>query len=61
LGDYGKAKTFSNNSIRIFNKQKDIDYDKLQMAYFNRGVISGNSGELEDAINFYKKSILIEE
>jgi CHAT domain-containing protein/Tfp pilus assembly protein PilF len=59
LGDFGKAKTFSNNSIRIFNKQENIDYDKLQMAYFNRGVISGNSGELEDAIDYYKKSILI--
>jgi CHAT domain-containing protein/tetratricopeptide (TPR) repeat protein len=59
LGDYNKAKQYCNNSIRIFNKQENIDYEKLQMAIFNLGVISGYSGELENAINYYKKSILI--
>ncbi|MBD3319555.1 MAG: CHAT domain-containing protein, partial [Chitinivibrionales bacterium] len=60
LGDYQKAKNYCNHAIRIFQKQKEIDYNKLYKATFSLALISEYENNYSEAIKLYKKSILID-
>ena len=57
LGDYEKAELHCNNAIRIFSRQKSINYYYLKIAYYNLGLINENAGRYENAIESFTKCI----
>lgn len=57
LGDYEKAELHCNNAIRIFSRQKKINYDYLKIAYYNLGLINQNTENYERAIESFTKCI----
>jgi len=57
LGDYDKAELHCNNAIRIFSRQKSINYYYLKIAYYNLGLINENAEKYENAIESFTKCI----
>jgi CHAT domain-containing protein len=57
LGDYEKAKNYCNSGIRIYKKQKIINYNLLSTAYYNLGIIYQFAEEYNEAILSFTKSM----